>query len=118
MSIRIGVDQLVRIRDIPRLLPPNSRGRRVSLATVYRWVTRDGLPTVRVGGTQFTSLEALQAWCESRSRRGHIHPAPALPVTRGAQRAASEAARVLGLDPSGPRQANCGREVHAPRAAR
>ena len=62
--IDIGNEQLVSLRDVPRLLPPRPNGKRVHISAVYRWVQRGirgiRLEVVRIGGTPYTSREALQ----------------------------------------------------------
>ena len=62
--IDIGNEQLVSLRDVPKLLPARGNGKRVHISAVYRWVQRGirgtRLEVIRVGGTTYTSREALQ----------------------------------------------------------
>lgn len=56
----------VRVSDVPRYVPPLPNGRRVSIASVYRWTTA-GLHGVRlrrfrVGGCWCTTTEELARW--------------------------------------------------------
>lgn len=67
--IDIGNEQLVSLRDVPKLLPTRSSGKRVHISAVYRWVQRgvrgNRLEVIRVGGTTYTSREALQRFASS-----------------------------------------------------
>lgn len=57
-------ERLVAIRDVPKLLPKRPSGRPVHVSAVYRWVSRGvqgaKLEAVRIGGTLYTSVEAIQ----------------------------------------------------------
>lgn len=97
---------LVPLRDVPRLLPPRPNGKRLHISAVYRWTLRGikgiRLETVKVGGSTYTSREALQRFSE---RLTGVAPAetPVNPVSRGRQRQLEQAnaavARALGLEP-------------------
>jgi hypothetical protein len=70
-------DDLIPIRELPRLLPPRRGGGRLHAATIWRWI-RHGygpghivLPTVRIGGNIYTSRTALRDWC------AQLSPSPA-----------------------------------------
>ena len=62
--IDIEHEHLVALHDVPKLLPARANGKRVHISAVYRWVQRGvrgvHLEIVRVGGTSYTSREALQ----------------------------------------------------------
>jgi hypothetical protein len=62
--IDLASEQLVSLHDVPKLLPPRPNGKRVHISAVYRWVQRGirgtRLEVIRVGGTTYTSREALQ----------------------------------------------------------
>jgi hypothetical protein len=62
--IDIGTEQLVSLHEVPRLLPARGSGKRIHISAVYRWVQRGirgtRLEVIRVGGTTYTSREALQ----------------------------------------------------------
>lgn len=66
-------EHLVPIRDVPRLLPPQRTGRPVHLSAVYRWIGRGlrgvRLEAVKVGGSTYTSAEALQRFADQLSAR-------------------------------------------------
>lgn len=76
--IDIETEQLVPIGQVPRLLPPRPNGRRVHISAVYRWMSRGireaVLESVKVGGSTYTSKEALQRFADRLSARGT--PAP------------------------------------------
>ena len=71
--IDIATEQLMPIREVPRFLPPRLSGRRVHVSAVYRWMNRGvrgvRLEGVKVGGTMYTSVEALQRFGECLSGR-------------------------------------------------
>jgi hypothetical protein len=62
--IDIKSEQLVSLREVPKLLPARGNGRRIHVSAIYRWVQRGvrgtRLEVIRVGGTTYTSREALQ----------------------------------------------------------
>jgi hypothetical protein len=62
--IDLASEQLVSLHDVPKLLPPRPNGKRVHISAIYRWVQRGirgiRLEVIRVGGTTYTSREALQ----------------------------------------------------------
>jgi hypothetical protein len=73
MPINIATDQLLTFSAAAKLLPRRRRGRRVNVATLYRWSVRGcrgvRLETVQIGGTRCTSVEALQRFFEALSPR-------------------------------------------------
>jgi len=61
-------EQLIRLSDVPKYIPPNAKGTRVSLPTIYRWTLR-GVRGVRLECLQgpsgkATSLEAIQRFLQ------------------------------------------------------
>ncbi len=66
--IDIHEETVVRLADAPSHLPSRRGGKRLHIATLYRWSQRGcrgiKLETVQVGGTLCTSLEALQRFCD------------------------------------------------------
>jgi hypothetical protein len=93
--IDISTEQLIPLRDVPRRLPARPNGRRVHISAIYRWTQRGThgvrLECIHIGGTTYTSLEALQRFgnglstpgtqssikqsCNSRLRRRQIQEA-------------------------------------------
>ncbi len=111
--IDITTEQLIPLRDVPKLLPPTARGKRVHVSAVYRWVQRGlggvKLEAVKLGGRTCTSVEALQRWSDRRT--ADQAAAPPLTMTAKArqeriERAAREVETILGTGRS--RQRRCG----------
>ena len=72
--IDVQNEQLVPIRELPNRLPRRASGRKVHISACYRWI-RQGvrgvrLEAVKIGGTTYTSLEALQRFGD-RQASGH-----------------------------------------------
>lgn len=96
-------ETLLPLREVPKRLPPRPNGRRLHISAVYRWVQRGVrgvvLETVRVGGTTYTSVEALQRFAEAQTRGSP--PSRAGPPPQARQRAIASAServrRELGL---------------------
>ncbi|MCK6484476.1 MAG: DUF1580 domain-containing protein [Phycisphaerae bacterium] len=103
--IDTATENLVALRDVPRCLPPRPTGKRLHISAVYRWTLRGvrgvRLETVKIGGTTYTSREAIQRFSE---RLSGAEPAPQLinPVSRKRQRQIEQAnaavAKALGID--------------------
>ncbi len=71
--IDIETEQLIPLRDIPKILPKRSSGKRIHISAVYRWVQRGlagrTLETVKIGGTRYTSQEAMQRFAEGTDHK-------------------------------------------------
>jgi hypothetical protein len=69
--IDIGQEELIAIRDVPRELPKRPNGRRLHTSAVYRWLSRGVrgvvLESVKIGGTTYTSKEAMARFAERLS---------------------------------------------------
>ena len=69
--IDIANEHLIPLREVPKCLPPRPTGRRIHISAVYRWMTRGlhgiRLETVKIGGTTYTSQEALQRFADELS---------------------------------------------------
>lgn len=68
----ISDEQLIPIQEVPRHLPTKSTGRRVHISAVYRWIKHGvaggiRLKTVKMGGSTYTSKEALQRFADRLS---------------------------------------------------
>lgn len=62
--IELANETLIALRDAPRHLPHRPNGKRLHISAVYRWI-RSGvkgvvLDSIRIGGTTYTSIEALK----------------------------------------------------------
>src|SRR4051794_8723767 len=55
----LDVPQLIPLNRVPDLIPSSRRGKRLAIGTVYRWVQRGRLATVKVGGSRYTTPDAL-----------------------------------------------------------
>lgn len=66
--IDISTERLVTLAQAARIRPPGRRGRPTHPSTVYRWISRgvkgQKLEAVRLGGTLYTSAEALQRFAD------------------------------------------------------
>ena len=71
-------ERMIALREVPRLLPPRAPGRRIHVATVYRWAKRGirgaKLETLRIGGQLFTSTDALQRFVDACSSETQCRP--------------------------------------------
>ena len=69
--IDINKEHLIRIHDVPRRLPRRPTGKQVHISAVYRWIKRGVrgvfLESVKIGGSTYTSEEALQRFADQRS---------------------------------------------------
>lgn len=67
-------ETLVSLSDAATRMPRRRGGKRVSVATLYRWSTHGckgvRLETIQIGGTRCTSAEALQRFFETLSGPG------------------------------------------------
>ncbi len=72
MTIELKSETLLSVADVPRCLPSRPGGRRVHVSAVYRWIHRGvrcvRLEAVRVGGTMYTSEEALERFARRLSQ--------------------------------------------------
>lgn len=68
--IDLRSEELVPLNQVPRFLPARSSGKRIHISAVYRWVKRGRqgcrLETIKIGGTTYTSLEALQRFSSAK----------------------------------------------------
>jgi len=74
--IDISAEHLVAIRDVPKLVPARGNGKRIHISAVYRWLLRGvrgiRLESVTIGGTTYTSTEAVQRFADQLTlQRNH-----------------------------------------------
>jgi hypothetical protein len=66
--IDVAEENLIPLREAPRHIPPRPNGKRLHISAIYRWVQHGvrgvQLEAVSVGGTTYTSLEALQRFAD------------------------------------------------------
>jgi len=82
--IEISSEALIPISEVPAALP-----RRVSIASVYRWMLRGvkgiHLQTILIGGRRYTSREALQRFAEQTTAAASGERPPVRTFTRRAR---------------------------------
>ena len=70
--IEIAKENLIPLSQAPRHLPPRPSGKRLHISAIYRWIGKGvggvRLESIRLGGTTYTSLEAIQRFAERLSR--------------------------------------------------
>lgn len=110
--IDISQETLVPIRDVPRLLPPRPNGKRVHISAVYRWMSRGihgvVLESAKIGGSVYTSSEALQRWAEQLAAVRFSRPAPEQATPQARERQLDRTSRSLQdiLTPARKRRSN------------
>jgi hypothetical protein len=100
--IDIGNEELIPIRQVPSKLPARANGKQVHVTTVYRWINNGvrgvKLESLKVGGTTYTSAEALQRFAEALSHPAALSTPPySLARQREIERAAREVAEIFGI---------------------
>jgi hypothetical protein len=69
--VDVAIETIFPLSELPDRIPPRF-GRKLSIPTSYRWSTRGVrgivLETVQVGGTRYTSVEALRRFTEALTR--------------------------------------------------
>lgn len=67
--INIRDERLLRLDEVPALLPIGRNGRPVHRSTIHRWIAvgvgGHRLEAIQIGGTRFSSAEALQRFARS-----------------------------------------------------
>jgi hypothetical protein len=102
-AIILADQKVIPLTELPDHCPRRRGGKRLNVATAYRWAlggckAKDGsivrLPIIKVGGTQCTSTEAFQWFCDRLSAEVGQAPPPTPSATRtsAARRRAIEAA--------------------------
>jgi hypothetical protein len=101
--IDIAHENLIALHQVPKHLPRRPNGKTLHLSAVYRWSTvgvrGTKLETLKIGGTQYTSEQALQRFANNLT--GSSAPAPVTHVSRNrraqARRAEQEIRQQLGI---------------------
>lgn len=101
--IDLRVEELLPLREVPRRLPIRPSGKKLHVSAVYRWASRGvrgvRLETTRVGGTTYTSAEALQRFSDAlngRSVSATVAPEPTRARERQVQAATKRLDELLG----------------------
>jgi hypothetical protein len=107
MAIIVAEEKVFPLADTPKHIPSRPGGKRLHKSTAFRWrnpgVRGERLETIRIGGTLYTSAEALQRFFERLSATDlstaiDRPTAPTAPLARraaAARRRAEEADRKL-----------------------
>ena len=70
--IDISAETLIPLSEAPKHLPPRPNGKRVHISACYRWISRGvrgvHLESIKIGGSTYTSKEALQRFADRLSR--------------------------------------------------
>ncbi len=94
------IERLIPLREVPKVLPCRETGRRIHISAIYRWAQRGihgvRLDVVRIGGTTYTSSEAIQRFGEQLSSRTGFNAVADLPTPRARQREIEQASRRVG----------------------
>lgn len=102
MAIDVFTEKVIPLREASQLLPKRPTGRTLGMATLYRWVQRgvrckDGgramLEIVKVGGSTYTSQEALQRFFDRLSANPNDVRPPT--ITAAQRRRQAEAANEI-----------------------
>lgn len=104
--IDISQERLIALREAPRHLPARPNGKRVHISACYRWINRGvrgvRLEVIRVGGSTYTSLEALQRFADHLGTPSCPRTSAYAPPTRTRQmqidHASKRLAEALGLN--------------------
>ncbi len=88
-------EELIPVGRLPSLIPSSRPGKRLNLATIWRWSTHGvrgaRLETVLIGGVRYTSGAAVTRFVEAlNATSGTCHPGPT-PARRRRQREAAAA---------------------------
>lgn len=74
--IQIRQETLIPLREAPRHLPCRPSGKRVHISACYRWVSTGvrgvRLDSLKLGGTTYTSLEALQRFANALTGQSRV----------------------------------------------
>lgn len=119
--IPIQGETLIPLRDVPRQLPAKSNAKRVHISACYRWVSTGVhgvvLESLKVGGTTYTSIEALERFAHKLSRRTDVERAERIgdPTTRATRAKSHATAERLELELALPRGCLASHQPPAPR---
>jgi hypothetical protein len=100
--IDTAIETLIRLQDLAEHLPRNRNGKKIHISTLYRWASRGVrgavLETVTIGGTRYTSLQALRRFSRPGASIRSVRPNRAAQSRAQAkQRASARAAQILGV---------------------
>lgn len=84
--IELATETVVSLTQATNHLPRRRGGKKPHASTLYRWA-KNGLETIRVGGTLCTSVEALQRFCERLTAGEQSDQQPSVAADKAAQQA-------------------------------
>jgi hypothetical protein len=101
--IDIETERIIPVRQVRQHVPSRIPGKRVSPATVWRWMSRKNNPleTIKIGGGRFTSVEAIGRFIERSSQTSAAKPQASRPRV---QRAGDELRSLIGSPDSGKKR--------------
>jgi hypothetical protein len=93
--IDLATEDLIPISQVPERLPRRPNGRKIHISCVYRWMLhglqggRIRLETIKVGGSTFSSTQAIQRFADALTG---CHNEPATPISRMSRSRQAQAA--------------------------
>ena len=97
--IEISNETLIPIRETPRYLPPRPTGKRVHISACYRWISRGvrgvRLEAIKIGGSTYTSIEALQRFADRLATEPSMRLGTEAATPRARQRQIERAAKAV-----------------------
>ena len=70
--IDLHSEQLIPLNQVPKYLPKRKTGKAIHISAIYRWIQKGlkgvKLESIRVGGTSYTSRQALQRFAEKQTQ--------------------------------------------------
>lgn len=92
--IDIHSEQLINLRTAAKLRPCGRNGRPTHISTIHRWIQRGvrgvRLEAVRIGGSLFTSREALQRFADRLTAPPVLNPLPPAANPHGSEAAKAD----------------------------
>ena len=96
--IDVANENLVPLGQVPTIVPSSHPGKRLNIATVWRWATHGvrgvQLESILIGGARYTSREAVARFVDALNGTRDGAPAAPVPTPARRQRQRERAARV------------------------
>ncbi len=108
IMINLSSETLISIREAPRHLPKRPNGKRIHISACYRWISRGvrgvRLDSIKIGGSTYTSTEALQRFADrlSAEKQCSVQPSDETPERQQEIEIASKRLRRLLREPENP----------------
>lgn len=99
----ITAEQLIRLEDVANYIPSRRKGKRLQRAVIFRWAKSGAggvvLESQKIGGSWYTSVQAIQRFVERQNSFSADPQPPHLPkaVSRRSDAAASRKLEQLGI---------------------